>query len=156
MPYDTSHSEEIKPQWRARLEDSLSASTRAKRRLLLIVSTVALVAVILGIFPTKIEALGIAIETKDQRNLLILLALVNCYAIVGFILYSWADIHLQARIQNNANGGYVSEFVKGRASSLESLNYFIRFAFDFLVPIAYGGYALWRLYFIIFTIRVAA
>ena len=156
MPYDTSHSEEIKPQWRARLEDALSPSTRGKRRLLLVVSTIALVAVILGIFPTKIEALGISIESKDQRNLLILLALVNVYAIVGFALYSWADIHLQARIQSNSNSGYVSEFVKGRASFLESLNYFVRFAFDFLVPIAYGIYALWRLHSVIFTIPVTS
>lgn len=154
MPYDTSHSEEIKPQWRARLEDALSPSTRGKRRLLLVVSTIALVAVILGIFPTKIEALGISIESKDQKNLLILLALVNIYAILGFTLYSWADMHLQARIQNNSNSGYVSEFVKGRASFLESLNYFIRFAFDFLVPIAYGSYALWRLHAVIFSIAV--
>jgi len=83
MGYQTSDLEEIKPQWRARLEDALSLSTRSKRRLLLIVSTLSLVAIILGLFPTKIEALGIVIEGKNQKDLLILLALVNVYALVA-------------------------------------------------------------------------
>jgi hypothetical protein len=149
MAHDTSNLEEIRPQWRARLDDSLSPSTRDKRRLLLIVSTIALVAIILGLFPTKIEALGIAIESKNQKDLLILLALVNAYAWIGFILYAWADLHLQNRIQTNATTGYINEFVKGRASFMESLNYFTRFSFDFLVPLVYGAYSLHRLYGVI-------
>jgi|APLak6261666328_1056055.scaffolds.fasta_scaffold04714_2 signal transduction histidine kinase len=146
MGYQTSDFEEIKPQWRARLEDALSPSTRGKRRLLLIISTLSLISIILGLFPTKIEALGIVIEGKNQKDLLILLALVNLYALVGFLLYAWADILLQSRIQANADTGYVNEFVKGKASRSESLSYFIRFAFDFLVPLCYGVYALYRLY----------
>ena len=99
MPHETSDLEEIKPQWRARLEDALSVSTRAKRRLLLVASTISLVIIVLGILPTKIEALGIIFESTKKRDLLILLALVNLYALFGFLLYAWADIHLQARIQ---------------------------------------------------------
>ncbi|WP_180132200.1 hypothetical protein [Rhodoferax sp. BLA1] len=146
MTLETADLEEIKPQWRARLEDALSPSTRAKRRLLLVASTISLVIILLGILPTKIEALGIVFESSKRRDLLILLAAVNLYALIGFLLYAWADIHLQARIQSNANTGYVHEFVKGRASALESTNYFIRFAFDFLVPVGYGGYALYKVY----------
>ena len=142
MTIETADLEEIKPQWRARLEDALSPSTRAKRRLLLVASTLSLIIILLGILPTKIEALGIIFESTRERDLLILLALVNLYALIGFLLYGWADIHLQARIQSNANTGYVHEFVKGQASTLESLNYFIRFSFDFIVPTVYGGYAL--------------
>jgi hypothetical protein len=119
MPLETSNLEEIKPQWRARLEDALSPATRGKRRLLLVVSTISLVAIILGLFPTKIEALGIAIESKNQRDLLVLLGFVNAYALVGFLLYAWADLLLQVRIQSNASTGYVHEFVKGRASGVE-------------------------------------
>lgn len=149
MPLETADLEEIKPQWRARLEDALSPAARGKRRLLLVVSTVSLVAIILGLFPTKIEALGIAIESKNQRDLLSLLGLVNLYALIGFLLYAWADILLQLRIQANANTGYVHEFVKGKASSTESLNYFLRFAFDFIIPLGYGAYALYRIYGVI-------
>jgi hypothetical protein len=152
MPFETSDLEEIKPQWRARLEDALSLSTRSKRRLLLVTSTVSLVIIILHLFPTKIEALGIAFENANQRDLLILLALVNAYALVGFLLYAWADIQLQARIQRNAITGYVNEFVKGKASRMESLNYSLRFSFDFLIPIGYGVYALYRLYGVIYAV----
>lgn len=152
MPHETANLEEIKPQWRARLEDALSPSTRAKRRLLLVASTVSLVAIILGIFPTKIEALGIAIESKNQRDLLILLALVNGYALIGFLLYAWADLLLQSRIQNNANTGYINEFVRGKASGWESLNYYIRFMFDFIIPIGFGAYALIRIAAVIYSL----
>ena len=149
MTLETADLEEIKPQWRARLEDALSASTRGKRRLLLVTSTISLVIILLGVLPTKIEALGIVFESAKEKELLLLLAAVNCYALVGFLLYAWADMHLQARIQSNANTGYVHEFVKGRASTLESLNYFIRFAFDFIVPLGYGTYALYKVYEVI-------
>ena len=151
MPLETADLEEIKPQWRARLEDALSPATRGKRRLLLVASTVSLVAIILGLFPTKIEALGIAIESKNQRDLLVLLGLVNLYALIGFLLYAWADVLLQIRVQSNANTGYVHEFVKGRASVGESLNYFLRFAFDFLVPLLYGTYALYRVHVVVYA-----
>ncbi len=150
MPLETPDLEEVKPQWRARLEDALSPATRGKRRLLLVMSTVSLIAIILGLFPTKIEALGIAIESKNQRDLLVLLGLVNAYAIIGFVLYAWADLLLQIRVQNNANTGYIHEFVKGKAKSVESLNYVLRFSFDFLVPLGYGGYALYRLWKVLF------
>ena len=112
-------------------------------------ATLSLIAIILGLFPTKIEALGIVIEGKNQKDFLILLGLVNLYSLVGFILYAWADILLQNRIQINANTGYINEFIKGKASGIESLNYFLRFAFDFVVPIFYGFYALYRLYSVI-------
>jgi len=146
MPIETSNLEEIKPQWRAKLEDGLSPSTRAKRRLLLVVSTVSLIAVILGLFPTKIEALGIEIETKNQRDLLLLLALVNTYAMFGFLLYAWSDLLLLARIHKNANTGYINEFVFGRASVWEKLNHKIRIMFDFIAPVCFGAYALHRIY----------
>lgn len=145
MPIETAEREEIKAQWRARLEDVLSPSTRAKRRLLLVASTISLVIVILGLFPTKIEALGIAFEGKNKRDLLFLLALVNAYAFVGFVLYAWADIQLQRRIQRNASTGYIDTFLRGRASLFESLNYVLRVLFDFAVPLLYGGYAFQRL-----------
>ena len=151
MSLRTEDLQEIKPQWRARLEDGLSPSTRGTRKLLLVSSTISLVIVILGLFPTRIEALGIAFEGKNQRDLLILLALVNAYALVGFAIYAWADFHLQAHVQRNAAQGYIHAFVSGRASKMESLNYFLRFMFDFLVPLTYGGYALFRLYHFIGT-----
>ena len=118
MAFETQKREEIKPQWRARLDDALNISTRGKRRLLLVISTVSLVAIILGIFPTKIQALGIDIETKNQRDLFILLGAVNLYALIGFILYAWADILLQFRVQQNANTGYIHEFIKDKDSIL--------------------------------------
>lgn len=156
MPHETANLEEIKPQWRARLEDALNPATRGKRKLLLVLSTATLVAVILGLFPTKIEALGISIESKNQRDLLILLGLANLYALVGFLLYAWADLLLQIRVQSNANTGYINEFVNGKASYVESFNYRLRFLFDFLTPSIYGIYALYRVYGVIYAVAAEA
>lgn len=146
MPLENQHYEEVKPQWRAHLEDPLSASTRGKRRLLMVTSTITLIVVILGLSPTKIEALGIAFESKNQGDLLLLLGSVNAYALVGYILYAWADMHLQHRVQNAAATGYINEFINGRSSFLEIINHALRFAFDFVVPLCYGTFALWKLY----------
>jgi len=153
MPQETQEREEIKPQWRARLEDALSPSSRGKRRLLLVVSTMSLVIVFLGLFPTKIEALGIAFETSKKRELLRLLLAVNVYALVGFLLYGWADLHLQRRIQGAAATGYINEFVRGRATLLESANYRLRFTFDFVVPLVFGGYAIFELWLLTSSLR---
>lgn len=149
MRITTSDYEEVIPQWLARLSDPLSLPTRSKRRLLMIASTISLVAVLLGLFPTKIEALGIAIESKNQHDLLLLLFVVNSYALLGFLLYAISDFLMQRRIQNNASTGYVSEFSRGRAYPHESISYFFRFTFDFLVPIVYGIYTLYKLYYVV-------
>ena len=80
MPILNQDLEEIRPQWQARLSDNLGPSTRSKRKLLLVASTISLVVVILGIFPTKIDALGITLESHDKVDLLLLLFAVNAYA----------------------------------------------------------------------------
>jgi hypothetical protein len=146
MALETSNLEEIKPQWRARLEDVLCDATRTKRRLLLITSTISLTVVFLGILPMRVEVLGIKFEVARTIDVLLLLASVNIYALIGFLLYAWADFHIQVRMQINASAGYINEFVQGKASTIESLNYYLRFAFDFIIPIIYGGYAIYKLY----------
>jgi hypothetical protein len=145
MPILNQDLEEIRPQWQARLADSLGPSTRAKRALLLVASTISLVVVILGIFPTKIDALGVTLEGHNKNDILILLFAVNAYALVGFTIYAWADYHVHLRINRNARTGYITSFTRGRASLLESFNYLLRLLFDFFVPPLYGIYAMHRL-----------
>lgn len=139
--------EEIKPEWQARLEDPLSPSTRGERKLLLLVSTISLLIVLLGLFPSKIEALGIAFESKDRTQMVLLLAAVNAYALVGFLLYGWADFLLLQRSYGASTSGYINlSAARGKATRVESLTFLLRVQFDFLVPLGYGGYALWRVY----------
>lgn len=139
--------EEIKPEWRARLEDPLSPATRGERKLLLLISTVSLLLVVLGLFPSRIEALGIVFESKDRAQMILLLAAVNGYALAGCFLYGWSDYHLLRRSYSASSSGYIDAvFARGKATLLESTNFFLRVIFDFLVPLCYGVYALWRLY----------
>ncbi len=145
MPLLNQDLEEIRPQWQARLADGLSPSARSKRSLLLVASTISLVVVILGILPTKIDALGVTLEGQNRDDLLFLLFAVNSYGLVGFAIYAWADYHLHLRINRNARSGYITSFMRGRASLLETLNYILRILFDFLIPIVYGVYAMVRL-----------
>lgn len=145
MVLQTSDFEEIKPQWRVKLEDPLGLATRGKRRLLLIVSTITFSVIQLGVFPTKLEALGMAFEGKDKNDFLFILFAVNAYGLVGIFLYAWADFLLQLRLQRNAVTGYIDAFTKGRAKFSEWLNYPLRFFFDFFVPITFGAYVVTRL-----------
>ncbi|MGV1017824.1 MAG: hypothetical protein ACOYBW_10670 [Fluviibacter phosphoraccumulans] len=146
MTLHTSDFEEIKPQWRVKLEDPLSISTRGKRRLLLVASTIAFAVIQLGLLPTKIEALGIAFEGKNRNDFLFILFAINAYAWVGFVLYAWADFLLQIRLQRNAVTGHIDAFMKGKAKFSEWLNYPLRFLFDFVAPLTFGGYVLHKLY----------
>lgn len=146
MVLQTSDFEEIKPQWRVKLEDPLGVSTRGKRRLLLVVSTISFAVIQLGLFPTRVEALGMAFEGRDKNDFLFILFAVNAYGLVGFFLYAWADFLLQLRLQRNALTGQIDAFMKGRAKLPELLNYPLRFVFDFIVPFTFGGYVLVKLY----------
>ena len=145
MGLQTSYFEEIKPQWRVKLEDPLSVASRGKRRLLLVSSTIAFAVIQLGLLPTKIEALGIAFEGKNRNDFLFILFAINAYAWLGFVLYAWADFLLQIRLQRNAVTGHIDAFMKGRAKFSEWLNYPLRFMFDFVAPLAFGGYVLFKL-----------
>ncbi len=146
MTLHASDQEEIKPQWKARLQDLLSPATRGKRKLLLIVSTTSLLFVVLGLFPTKIETLGITFESKDKVQMVLLISAINIYALVGFFLYAWGDFHLVKRSLAASTTGYLDAFMKGKATRIESLNFYLRILFDFGLPLGYGGYAIFRLY----------
>lgn len=146
MGLHTSDDEEVKPKWKARLQDSLSAATREKRRFLLLTSTVALSFVLLGLFPAKITALGIVFEAKDRAQMVYLLAAVIGYSFVGFCLYAWSDFHLSLRSHAATTTGYIGTFSSGRPTTLETLNFLVRGAYDYLFPLAYGAYANYRLY----------
>lgn len=145
MVLHTSDFEEIKPQWRVKLEDPLSVSTRGKRRLLLGASIVAFAVIQLGLLPTKIEALGIAFEGKNRNDFLFILFGINMYAWIGFVLYAWADFLFQVRLQHNAVTGHIDAFMKGKARFSELLNYPLRFLFDFVAPLLFGTYVLLKL-----------
>ena len=146
MSLHSSDQEEIKPQWKARLQDLLSPATRGKRKLLLLISTTSLLFVVLGLFPTKIETLGITFESKDRTQMVMLIGAINIYALVGFILYAWSDFHLVRRSLAASTTGYIDSFMKGKATFIESLNFYLRIAFDFGLPLAFGSYAIFRLY----------
>lgn len=109
-------------------------------------STIAFAVIQLGLLPTKIEALGIAFEGKNRNDFLFILFAINAYAWVGFVLYAWADFLLQIRLQRNAVTGHIDAFMKGKAKFSEWLNYPLRFLFDFVAPLTFGGYVLHKLY----------
>ena len=71
--------------------DALSTTTREERRNLLI-SNVVIAAFVWGsLIPTKVEALGISLESSERLYLLILMFGVNLYFLVAFWLYSRVD-----------------------------------------------------------------
>ncbi len=71
--------------------DPLSETTRKERRFLLVLSFIAVAVAQTGLIPTKIEALGIAVEKTDQKALLLLLSVLVAYLLITFIIYATID-----------------------------------------------------------------
>ena len=151
---------------RLNLRDPLQENTRKERRLLLIASFIAIAVAQTGLIPTKIEALGIAVEKADQRAFLLLLAVLVIYLSLTFIIYAATDFvrfrgaynsalltHLQnehgfyreqdeptdsphERICKRLNRRIGFYMVASRRSA------FVRTGWEFLFPVVVGTYAV--------------
>jgi hypothetical protein len=151
---------------RLNLRDPLSENTRKERRFLLLVSFIAVAVAQIGLIPTKIEALGIAVEKTDQKALLLLLTVLVAYFLITFIIYATMDFvrfrgaynaallnHLQSepghyrekddpkdspheQIRKRLNRRIGLYMVIGRRSG------FVRMGWEFLFPIVVGTYAI--------------
>lgn len=75
-----------------RLQDPLSAVTRAERKTLLGVSTLGIVIARSGLVPSRISALGIEFDRADQSAILQLLAAVVAYFVIAFLVYGVSDL----------------------------------------------------------------
>jgi hypothetical protein len=71
--------------------DPLSEVTRKTRLYLLAVSLVGVAMVMTGLVPTKIATFGIELEQPNRNALLFLIAFVNLYFLVAFIIYAVSD-----------------------------------------------------------------
>src|SRR5690348_8160379 len=76
------------------LSDPLSDVSRRERRNLLIASVVGVLVSYVGLVPTRISALGIEFPAPAQNSFLVLIALVICYFIAAFLIYSLADFFI--------------------------------------------------------------
>jgi len=151
---------------RLNLSDPLSEHTRKERRFLLGVSLVTVAVAQTGLIPTKIEALGIAVEKADQKALLLLLAIMVAYLLVTFIVYAAADFVRLRGAYNSAllhhlqseHGFYREKHdptdpphertrkrIKNRVGFymvMSRRSAFIRTAWEFFFPIIVGLYAV--------------
>jgi hypothetical protein len=151
---------------RLNLCDPLSENTRKERRFLLGLSFIAVAVAQTGLIPTKIEALGIAVEKTDQKAILFLLAVLVAYLLITFIIYATIDFvrfrgaynsallnHLQTehgfyrekdepkdppheRTRKRLRRRIGFYMVMSRRSS------FVRTVWEFLFPIVMGTYAI--------------
>ena len=94
------------------VSDPLSPVTRAERKSLLGVCSIALAIEYAGIVPTKISALGIEFSQADQRRLLFALACVVAYYMVAFVTYAWND-HIAWQLSHSSAADQVIEFGRG-------------------------------------------
>jgi len=74
-----------------RLRDPLSEVTRRERRALLGVSVLSVAVALSGLLPTEIAALGVKLETNEQKTLLLLLTAMCVYYLIAFIAYAASD-----------------------------------------------------------------
>jgi hypothetical protein len=73
------------------LADILSEVTRKKRRSLLIAAIVGIAMSVVGLVPTKIEAIGLTFSPSNLSHLLILVAAIIAYYLYGYLIYYRSD-----------------------------------------------------------------
>jgi hypothetical protein len=83
---------DTEPSYRQSLvRDPLSADTRKTRLYVLAVSLIGVAMVQTGLVPTKIATFGIELEQPNRQALLLLIALVNIYFLIAFVIYAASD-----------------------------------------------------------------
>ena len=150
---------------RLRVRDPLSDITRKERRAFLGVSLLGVVIQKTGLIPTEISSLGVKFGSTDQRALLLVLAAVTGYFLVAFIIYAASDflawwLALRAAIRDSiSRNESLDEFDKDKERSLDArllrsypllertrnlirIVSAIRAAFEFVLPIIFGVYAI--------------
>ncbi len=71
--------------------DPLSEVSRRTRKYLLAVSGLGIAIVKVGIIPSKIAALGIALDNSNQDAFIITVTALVTYFILAFTIYAWSD-----------------------------------------------------------------
>jgi hypothetical protein len=100
------------------IADPLSEVTRGERKALLIASLVGMAIAKGGLIPTQIEALGIDLSQTEVKSLLYITALVLAYLLMGFFLYSSADIR-QRRLKIAASRARARPIIQEAMASYE-------------------------------------
>lgn len=156
----------------AAVKDPLSDVTRKERRLLLGFSIICYALLRAELVPTRISAFGVDFSDANRQALLHVLALAMIYLLSAFTVYAASDFVSwriafyaayrtfgSAPIPKEEAGDPkypgVSEFRRGvyqiqnptseLAHRLSFPISFLRGFFEFLVPIAFGGYVLYLL-----------
>lgn len=106
--------------------DPLSEVTRKERKLLLLTSTVAYAVAKIGLFPTKIQALGIEFNPSNLKAIPLTLIIVLFYFLCAFAVYSVSDviswlIDFRTKITKNSFEDYFRKTVGTFAESNSSI-----------------------------------
>ncbi|NVL90859.1 MAG: hypothetical protein HWN69_07700 [Desulfobacterales bacterium] len=149
------------------LDDPLSEVSRRDRKFLLGSSILGITIVKAGFVPTKISALGIEFAKTDQNSLLLVLGIIILYFLIAFLIYASSDFLIwrlsyfhtlkhsmldkwkteaeKAPTKEMAN--YIDDFLKRGFPARIILGLtrpvsLLRAVFEFLLPIAFGIYAI--------------
>ena len=141
------------------LRDPLSEVTRKERRALLGVSVLSLFISKAGMMPSEITALGVKLGQTDQHAFLNGMSLVVGYFLVAFILYGLSDfiawkisfnesckeVYRQtfgSKLHPNSAHDIYKDWVPLWPNHLAPSLSVVRILFEFLLPVAVGGYTI--------------
>jgi hypothetical protein len=150
-----------------RFMDPLSEVTRKERKALLAVSTVAIVIATTGLIPTKISALGIEFGNADQAILLFVFQWIVGFFICAFLTYAifdfvawrslwhdsvWNTYLLENQVLPENSQTYVNKIeiqmtkLNIKWWEISRIIIYIRYAFEFFVPLLVSVIALFCLH----------
>jgi hypothetical protein len=73
------------------INNSLSELSRRERKYLLMTSAIGVFVSWAGVVPTKISALGIELNSSEQKAFLLMLACIVTYFLLAFVIYGFKD-----------------------------------------------------------------
>lgn len=146
------------------LRDPLSGVSRRERRSLLALSTIAVLIAHAGLIPNQISALGIELTSLNRSAFLMLFAAVVIYFLVAFAIYGFSDFlvwrlkyhEYLANVETASQDWTLDDQhnydeVRRRVPSIVWLYRiskpaaYLRIAFEFLLPVFVGLYAIYAL-----------
>jgi amino acid transporter len=123
--------------------DPLSDVARKERRYLLAASIIGIALVKLQLAPSKITALGVDFDYRNQKSFFGLFALIVFYFLIAFVIYAFSDTASRQLHAYREEERRSREKDPGRSYSYYFFRMFrVRDYFDLLVPMCVAIYAI--------------
>lgn len=126
------------------MKGPLTDTTKRHRKLLLLLSLIAILMMKTGLVPEEVTALGIRFSKTDQDTILLITSMCIAYFLVGFVISVTCDLLLWVHSMQASEYLIFPSMAKTfgpKSFSARSMALF-RFSYEIMIPLVLGYYSL--------------